>query len=152
MVQLFATLYQNSVVWDLPRAVIIKAGDGFVIGLIVQGKFKADYQDSISTYEFFVQSHPFIVTSCEEGKRKGSPSVFSGLPGTKADPMRAISVWHCSQVPMGPAFLWGDLEEFSWSLRSLAQLPYLREPMRHQRKEDALNDSYIRKLQISSRD
>ncbi len=58
---------------------------------------------------------------------------------------------------MGPAFLWGNLKEFSSVFVPIAiptrtdEAP-AQEILNQALKEDALNDSYVRKLQISSRD
>lgn len=76
MVQLFATLYRNSVFRGrLPRAVVTKAGDGFKISLTVHGKLKINLGQYINlwipsiSFWSFLQSHPFIVVSCEKGEQ-----------------------------------------------------------------------------------
>ena len=75
VVQILVTLYRNNVLRGrFPRAVITQVGNGFKIILILHGKMNVNagqyinlWMPSISFWSF-LQSHPFMVASCEAGE------------------------------------------------------------------------------------
>ncbi len=76
MIQLFVTLYRNSVFRErLSRAVIINVDDEFKISLIVHDKLKVDAEQYINlwissiSFWFFLQSHSFMIASCEKDEQ-----------------------------------------------------------------------------------
>lgn len=73
VMQLFVTLYQNNVLReDLSRALIIRVDDEFKISLTIHDKLKVEAEQYINlwipsiSFSFFLQSHSFVVASCEE--------------------------------------------------------------------------------------
>ena len=150
VVQLFATLYRNSVFRGrLPRAVITKAGGGFKIGLTVHGKLKVDPGQYINlwipsvSFWSFLQSHPFIVASCEEGEQTTLDLLVDPQKGFTSKLQRLArhesgSDW--SNIPMalfnGPHGASAPLGEYERVLMVasgfgiVTQLPYLRQLIR----------------------
>ena len=150
VVQLLATLYRNSVLRGrLPRAVITQVGNGFKISLTVHGKMNIDAGQYINlwipsiSFWSFLQSHPFMVASCEAGERttldllvdpqKGLTSKLQRLAkyGSGSDPsdfsLALFTGPHGASAPLG------DFERVlmvASGFGIVPQLPYLRQLIR----------------------
>lgn len=150
VVQLFATLYRNSVFQGrLPRAVITKAGGGFQISLTVHGKLKVDAGQYINlwipsvSFWSFLQSHLFVVASCEEGEhttlgllvdpQKGFTSKLQRLARYESGSNRSdfrlalFTGLHGVSAPLGE---FERVLMVASGFGIVAQLPYLRQLIR----------------------
>jgi len=150
VIQLFATFYRNSVFRGrLPRAVVTKAGGGFKISLTVHGKLKINPGQYINlwipsvSFWSFLQSHPFIVASCEEGEQTNLDLLVDPQKGFTSKLQRLAryeggSDWSDFRLALftGPHGASAPLGEFERVLMVasgfgiVAQLPYLRQLIR----------------------
>ncbi|KAL8832495.1 MAG: hypothetical protein Q9191_000222 [Dirinaria sp. TL-2023a] len=150
VIQLFASFYRNGVFRRrLPRAVIIKTDGGFMISLTVHGKLKVNPGQYINlwipsvSFWFFLQSHPFIVASCEEDEQTKLELLIDSQKGFTSKLQRLAryesgSDWNDFRVALftGPHEASAPLGEYERVLMVAsgfgitAQLPYLRQLIR----------------------
>lgn len=150
VVQLFVTLYRNNVLrGNAPRALITRVGGGFKISLTVHGKLKVEAGQYINlwipsiSFSSFLQSHPFVVASCEEGEwttlellvdpQKGFTSKLQrpARYGSGSDPndsrLALFTGPHGASAPLGN---FERLLMVASGFGIVAQLPYLRQLIR----------------------
>ena len=147
MIQLFANFYRNNVFWGrLPQVVVTKAGGGFKISLTVYGKLKINPGQYINlwipsiSFWFFLQSHPFIMESCEEGEQTNLELLVNPQKEFTSKLQRLAryksgSNWNDSRIalftdPHGASTPLGEYERVlmvALGFGIVAQLPYLRQ-------------------------
>ena len=150
VIQLFAIFYRNSVFRGrFPRAVVTKAGGGFRISLTVPGRLKINPGQYINlwipsvSFWSFLQSHPFIVASCEEGEQtnldllvepqKGFTSKLQRLARYEGGSDRSDFRLALFTGPHGASAPLGEFERVlmvASGFGIVAQLPYLRQLIR----------------------
>lgn len=148
--QLIAVVYRNNLHrGSPPQAAIYRVGGGYKIRLIVPRRLKVEvgqyinlWMPSISFWSF-LQSHPFVITSCEEGgrttvellvdARKGFTSKlhrhaqYGGGSEMKGFRMALFTGPHGASVPLGD---FDRVLMVASGFGIVAHLPYLRHLIR----------------------